>query len=116
MQKRVQIMALAILFTPMIVFAQETIETAFSRFATLLNTIIIPLLMVAATVVFLWGLVKYITAAGSEEQVADGRRLMMWGLIALAIMVAVWGFVTIFLQFIFPTTGGIEPTPIGPQQ
>lgn len=47
----------------------------------------------AALLVFFWGLVKFILKAGDEKGVEEGRRLMLWGIIALFIMVSVWGLV-----------------------
>jgi hypothetical protein len=49
-----------------------------------------------ALLVFFWGLVKYIRKAG-EGDVKEGRDLMVWGTIALFVMVSVWGLVR-FIQ------------------
>ncbi|OGZ44475.1 MAG: hypothetical protein A3J55_04515 [Candidatus Ryanbacteria bacterium RIFCSPHIGHO2_02_FULL_45_17b] len=65
-----------------------------------LNTIIIFLFLVA-TVIFLFGVVRYISAAGDEEKTKEARQMIIWGIIFLAVMVAVWGFVNIVLDFIF---------------
>jgi uncharacterized membrane protein (GlpM family) len=65
-----------------------------------LNTIIIFLFLVA-TVIFLWGVVRYISAGGDEEKTKEARSMIIWGIIFLAVMVAVWGFVNIVLDFIF---------------
>ncbi len=66
---------------------------------------------------FLWGIVKYITAGGDEEKTAEARNMITWGIIFLAIMVAVWGFVNVFLEFILEqNTDTIDPVPRGPQQ
>ena len=42
---------------------------------------------------FFWGLVKFIFAAGNEESKADGKKIMIWGVVALFVMVSVWGLV-----------------------
>lgn len=65
-----------------------------------LNTIIVFLFLVA-TVIFLFGVVKYISAAGDEEKTKEARQMIIWGVIFLAVMVAVWGFVNVVLDFIF---------------
>jgi hypothetical protein len=51
----------------------------------------------AALLVFFWGLVKFISKAGDVKAVEEGRRFMLWGIIALFVMVSVWGIV-LFLQ------------------
>lgn len=77
--------------TPMFAFA-ATIGTILTDVQTILNTII-PILMILATVVFLWGVITYITAGGDEEKAKSGRTYIIWGLIGLFAMVAVWGLV-----------------------
>ncbi len=54
---------------------------------------IIPLLMVAATVFFLWGVLQFVTSGGDEDKRKEGRDHIIYGLIGLFIMVAVWGLV-----------------------
>lgn len=59
-----------------------------------------PLLLVIAglaLLAFFWGLMKFISKAGDEKSHAEGKSLMVWGLIALFVMVSVWGIVY-FLQ------------------
>lgn len=48
-----------------------------------------------ALLVFFWGLVKFITKAGDEKSVEEGRNTMVWGLIALFVMISVWGIVNL---------------------
>lgn len=45
---------------------------------------------------FLWGVMKYMfKAADDEKQRTEGRNFMIWGIIAIFVMVSVWGFVQI---------------------
>ncbi len=46
-----------------------------------------------ALLVFFFGLVKFLMKAGDEKAVAEGKRLMIWGTIALFVMVSIWGLV-----------------------
>lgn len=55
---------------------------------------IIPLIFAIALAVFLWGMVKFIQAADSAEK-EEGKQFMLWGVIALAVMLSVWGLVSI---------------------
>jgi predicted histidine transporter YuiF (NhaC family) len=59
-----------------------------------LNPLII-LLVALAFVVFLWGLVKYVSAGGNDEKLAEGAKLMVYGIVVLFVMVSAWGFVKI---------------------
>ena len=38
---------------------------------------------------------KFILAAGSEEGRKEGRNIMIWGIIALFVIVSVWGLVQV---------------------
>lgn len=55
-----------------------------------------------ALLVFFSGLVKFILAQGSETAKADGKKIMGWGLIALFVMVSVWGLVNFFQRELLP--------------
>lgn len=55
--------------------------------------IIIGILFTAGTVVFLWGVIEYMTAAGDEKKIKDSRKKITYGIIGLTLMVAVWGIV-----------------------
>lgn len=49
----------------------------------------VPVLTSLAFLIFLWGLVKFIFRIGGDETaVKDGKKLMLWGIIALFILVS----------------------------
>ena len=54
---------------------------------------IIGILFTAGTVVFLWGVIQYMTAAGDEKKIKDARQKITYGIIGLFLMVAIWGIV-----------------------
>lgn len=62
----------------------------------ILNPLII-LLFVVALIVFFWGLVEFISKAGSEEGRETGKRNMVWGVVGMFIMVAVYGIIKLIL-------------------
>jgi len=61
----------------------------------LLNPLI-AILVGVAMIVFFWGLVKFIFKLGGDVKVEEGRRLMVWGIVALFVMLSVWGIIGFF--------------------
>ena len=86
---------------------QNGIDGLLESLFQLLTVGVIPLLILIATVVFMWGIIRYMSSGGDEDKLIDARRLMIFGIVGLAVMVSVWGLV----RFIVKTTG-VEPVPI----
>ncbi|MEK7569645.1 MAG: hypothetical protein AAB500_02025 [Patescibacteria group bacterium] len=62
----------------------------------IIGSSVIPLMFALAVVLFVWGAVKYFLLSGSEEQKrSEGKQFMLWGIIALAVMISIWGLVKI---------------------
>jgi Type IV secretion system pilin len=61
----------------------------------------IGILVTLAIVVFFWGLVVYIFKLGSSKgpEANRGRNLMVYGIVALFVMVSVWGIVNFIGDF-----------------
>ena len=59
--------------------------------------LLIPITVGAALVYFLYGLAQFILVSGDEKKLAEGKQKMVWGVIALFIMVSIWGIIG-FLQ------------------
>jgi hypothetical protein len=68
------------------------------------------LLIGIALIVFFWGLVKFIFAQGSESVRADAKKIMLWGLVALFVMISVWGIITFFQQALGVPATSAPPT------
>lgn len=65
----------------------------------LLNPLI-NLLFVLATVVFLWGVIRYVIGSqGDPKNLDAGKKIMFWGIIGMAIMASAWGIVKIICRF-----------------
>jgi len=54
---------------------------------------LLPIVGALALLYFFWGLAKFILAAGDEEAREKGKSIMIWGIVALFIIVSVWGLV-----------------------
>jgi Na+/proline symporter len=79
---------------------------------TLWFQLIVPLAMALAIVFFFWGIVKFLWHADDERTHEEGRRIMIWGMIALFVMVALWGIIGYFQNSIgLPVTSGITGAP-----
>lgn len=61
----------------------------------LISRSIIPLIFVLAFAMFLWGVVQYVINSSEEAKREKGRQFMLWGVIALFVMFAVWGLVAV---------------------
>ena len=84
------------LLSPAIAFA-ATLDSLLNAMISVVQTII-PVVMGIAVLVFFWGLVKFINNAGDPKAVEEGKSIMLWGMIALFVMVALWGIIGYFQQ------------------
>jgi len=65
----------------------------------IINTIIVPLIFALAFLVFAWGIVNYFFMNGGDEaKRSEGRQFAFWGILGIATLLAVWGFVNILLS------------------
>jgi hypothetical protein len=58
--------------------------------------------------------VKFIFAQGSEEAKADAKKIMLWGIVALFVMVSVWGLVRFIGNAFEVEQGGTIDIPTVP--
>ena len=71
----------------------------------IVNQVILPLLLAAAFISFVWGILQYFFLhADSEESRRQGRQLILWGILGFTIIFSVWGIVYILLDIL-----GIAP-------
>ncbi len=100
----------AFLILPVVVHAQlvKTREL-FLGFGRLIDGLILVVVGVAL-LAFFWGLARFIFKAGDEKETAAGKRLMQWGLIALFVMVSVWGIIRFVEVELFGTLDKTNPS------
>ena len=99
----------AALATPLFAFAQQAFKIV-DNVRNLLNQII-PVLLIIGTIVFLWGVIMFLTAGAEEEKRANARSLMIYGLVGLFIMVAIWGIVNVLVGFFGVGGTGVPTSP-----
>ncbi|HEY4524405.1 MAG TPA: pilin [Candidatus Paceibacterota bacterium] len=93
-------------------------------FESLIKTIVenifnplVGLILTLALVYFLWGIVKYLQSVGDETKRQEGIKMMTYGIIALFVMVSVWGLVNVLkktfpLDYDTPTRPPIPASPV----
>ncbi|OHA89873.1 MAG: hypothetical protein A2832_01910 [Candidatus Zambryskibacteria bacterium RIFCSPHIGHO2_01_FULL_44_22b] len=90
--KKVIITALALV--PALASAQSL-----TNLTTLLNSIknlvdtALPIVVGLGLLAFFWGLVKFVFAAGDEEARKGAKSMMIYSVVALFIMVSIWGLI-----------------------
>ena len=53
------------------------------------------ILIVAGTLLFLWGVVEFIAGASSEDKRTQGKRHMIWGIVGLAVILGARGIIKV---------------------
>lgn len=61
---------------------------------------IIGLMIGLGVVVFLYGVVEFMANPDNQEKKENGKRHMLWGIIGLFIMTAVFGIINVISNFI----------------
>lgn len=63
-------------------------------FISIIN-MLIPILISLAVLGFFWGVFQY---GFTTEKIAEGKKIMVFGIIALFVMVSIWGILRILAQ------------------
>src|SRR5450830_1268880 len=72
-----------------------SIEGILNWATCLLDQSVIPLLFALAVVAFIWGVIQFYLNPENEEKRKKGKSFIVGGLIALFVMVSMWGIVSI---------------------
>ncbi len=109
-RKFLPVMPLALFLVPALAAAQSNIQGILGTIRNLLN-LLVPIIMGLAVIYFLWELVNYLSKQGDDDARKDHRNKMIYAIIVLAVMVGVWGLVSILLNT-FGISPGTGPLPI----
>ncbi|HEY4493770.1 MAG TPA: pilin [Candidatus Paceibacterota bacterium] len=86
----------------------ENLENLLSLIKRLVSGAI-PVLVGLALIFFIVGLIRFVIAGDAEKR-EDGKKMMWWGIVALFVIVSIWGIV----EFIASTLGITKEGPITP--
>jgi succinate dehydrogenase/fumarate reductase cytochrome b subunit len=109
MKKFTKISAIVLAAAPIFALAANT---NFSYLTTALNTLkelidsTVVLLVSVAVVYFIWNVIRYVIA-GEEDKKEAAKTHMVWGIVAIAVIVSVWGLVAL-LQNVFLGSEGVQ--------
>lgn len=67
---------------------------------------LVPLLIALALLFFLWGLVRFMLNSGDDTARQEAKSQMIWGIIALFVIVSVWGLVSLLNEITGIDAGG----------
>ncbi|MBI5645032.1 hypothetical protein HY970_02930 [Candidatus Kaiserbacteria bacterium] len=118
------VFALAVVFAviPALAEAQSGVGGSSGTASGLLGTLalanrilngLVGLAVLAAILAFFWGLLKYLFQGGGENK-SEGLKIMFYGVIAIFVMVSIWGIIRL-LQNTFGVTQNTSITPAGIQ-
>jgi len=78
---------------------------------------LIPIVLAITVLIFFWGLAMYLLDASNTERKGDGIRIMVMGVMALFVMVSIWGIIGVLQQtFKVDQAKPIVPDPIEQKQ
>ncbi|MHB1330391.1 MAG: pilin [Minisyncoccota bacterium] len=99
-------------FAPMVAGAQSlnNIDTLLENIGDLVSAAL-PIVVGLALLGFFWGLMKFIFSAGDEDAKEKGKQIMIYGIVALFVMVAVWGLVEFIAESLGVDTDGEAVVP-----
>lgn len=87
-----------------------TISGIINKVSTGILIPFITILMILSTLIFIWGIIKFIAAAGDPKKVEEGKQIIMWGLIGLFVIAGMWALASI-IQLTFFTGNETIITP-----
>ena len=90
---------------PFIALAQtDKLTSVASNFLKTIN-VVVTIVFVLAILIFGWGIVRFISAAGDAEKIKKAKSMIVWGVIGIAVLASVFGLIS-FLQDYFGVGAG----------
>jgi len=86
----------SLLISPITVLAQDDANDVIWRLATILDALV-PILIGLALILFIYGIFKYVITS-DEKTKTEAVNVIIYGVITLFVMVAVWGLVNLLIK------------------
>lgn len=102
------------LATPLLVFAQNTSKLEVTALGIVkILEIVVTAVFVMAVIVFGWGIVLLIIAAGDPAKIKQARQFIIWGVVGIAILASIYGLIVYLRDFfgVVPGGGGVIIPP-----
>lgn len=62
---------------------------------------LVPIVFAFALVVFFWGIAQFILSADDANKRTESKQIMIWGVIALFVMLSIWGIIGVLKSTFF---------------
>lgn len=102
---------IGLLAAPILTFAQSDKPLVVAQQGLAILNVVVSIVFVIAIIVFGWGIVKLIIAAGDPTAIKQARGFLLWGIIGIVVLASVFGIIT-YVQEFFGVPAG--PGPISP--
>lgn len=73
----------------------------------------VPIVLGLALLYFFWGTAQFVLHAGDQKTRDDGKRKLLWGVIAIFVMFSIWGILNFIGSSIGLPLGGSSSKPCG---
>jgi len=93
------------LISPLVAFAQVNKPLVLASFILTVLQVVVTIVFVIAVIVFGWGIVKLIIAAGNPAQIQQAKQFIWWGIIGMAVLASIFGIIS-YLQVFTGVSGG----------
>lgn len=74
--------------------------------------LLIPMAFALAIIYFFYGVAKYISKAGDPKEAAAGKSIMIYGVIAIAVMASLYGIIAYLQTSLGVDSGGTIVVPV----
>jgi len=105
---------LGLLALPSLVYATNPTTGLIDNIGDWIGTLI-PITVSLALLFFFWGMVMFIRNSGDSTAREEGKQKMIWGIVALFVMMSVWGLVAFLgntLGIGNPTNNSVPPPSV----
>ncbi|OHA00467.1 MAG: hypothetical protein A3C07_01260 [Candidatus Sungbacteria bacterium RIFCSPHIGHO2_02_FULL_47_11] len=96
------------LMAPLVALAQEDKVSPVAQNILAALNLVVTIVFILAVIVFGWGIVKLIVAAGDPGKIKEAKGFLIWGVIGIAILASIFGIIQ-FLQQYIGISSGTQP-------